>query len=124
VKLVLVSGRDRSMNHRAASEIFWIVMVAVLVLVVLAIMLWFFTSKSAILQQGLTACDSKGGVCIEEATKASLPCPTSTYSTPAFECGTGKLCCLGLPKDCTGKPEACGKPEDCRAYPDGKSYCI
>ena len=112
------------MNHKAASEIFWIIMVAVLVLVVLVILLWFFTSKSGALQQGLTACDSKGGVCISEENKANLPCPGSTYATPAFECGTGQTCCLGLPKKCTGKPEACGKPEDCKQYLNGESYCI
>ena len=66
-----------------------ILVIAVLLLVVLSIMIIFFTGKFRLFSKGLVSCEGKGGVCKEKpcseygmATIKNSDCPQINKSTP------------------------------------------
>ena len=109
-------------SKKASADMWWIIIGAVIALVVMIILMVMFTGKTRPLEEGLSACESKGGVC------SSLDCPKGTLSSSSFDCNEGS-CCIGVPKTCL-KLEDCGKAEewDCRGLttstPGNKMYCF
>ena len=103
---------------RGSSEMWWIIIGAVIALVVLIILIMMFTGKVGPLNEGLSECEGKGGVC-----SSNSICPKGTLSSDAFDCKDSGSCCLGAPKECTTNQEVCGTAGNCQDYPNGKSYC-
>ena len=86
-------------SKKGSSEMWWIIIGAVIALVVLIILIVMFTGKTNKLEGGLSGCESKGGICVVDTNDG---CPGMTLQTSAFECPTDyPLCCLGSPKDTT-----------------------
>ncbi len=79
-------------DTRAAADMWWIIIGAVLALVILVVLLVIFTDKVNDSQNSFADCESKGGICIE----GNL-CPRNTVESSAFSCKSSARCCLGLP---------------------------
>ncbi len=113
--------------RKGSTEMWWIIIGAVIALVVLIILLVLFTGKTGGLEKGLTECEGKGGVCTNSGTKE---CPGNTLTSTSFVCSDpGAICCLGVPKECRkDDPAACNSVQsDCKG-PYGPStnqhyYC-
>ena len=109
------------LNRKADASMWWIIIGAVIALVVLIILLVIFTNKTGGLESGLSACDSKGGICSNQG------CPQGTLDvTSTFGCSSGDLkCCLGAPKSCKGldDEETCGTNAACKLF-GNKYYCL
>lgn len=109
--------------RKGSTEMWWIIIGAVIALVVLIILMVLFTGKTRGLEGGLTECEGKGGICTKEV---SQECPGKTLLSTSFNCkDSAQKCCIGIPTECTG-PAACGGetgscPES--AYDNGKRYC-
>jgi len=107
------------LNHKADASMWWIIIGAVIALVVLIILLVIFTSKTTDLGGGLSACDSKGGIC------SSIDCPRGTLDvTSTFSCIGVLKCCLGAPKNCVSDIDCGGKSGSCKEFENKKSYCL
>lgn len=108
--------------RKGATEMWWIIIGAVIALVVLIILLVLFTGKTGGLEKGLTECVGKGGVCVSVANPGSplvdQGCPGNTLETKAFTCSENQVCCIGVPKTCTADTE-CGNGKKCRS----DKYC-
>ena len=106
--------------RKASADMWWIIIGAVIALVVLVVLLSIFSGKTGNLEQGLSSCESKGGVCVSEEN----PCPGSTIATPTFECNGQQNCCIGVPKSCQDDSE-CSKGSKCRNFGNNgdKFYC-
>ncbi|MBI2666420.1 hypothetical protein HYX13_02295 [Candidatus Woesearchaeota archaeon] len=113
-----------SMNKRAGSEMWWIIIGAVIALIVLIVLLVLFTGKTRGLEGGLTDCEGKGGVCVSNG-----DCPSGTLETSTFTCGKdpdgeseGQLCCVGIAKKCTSANLAadCGNANEWECI---EEYC-
>jgi hypothetical protein len=102
---------------RASANIWWIIIGAVIALVVMVILMVMFTSRTQPLEQGLTGCESKGGVCVNEGED----CPQNTFSSSAFTCNPGG-CCIGSPVECGFGQPACSGNRDCVSF-GSKEYC-
>ena len=70
-----------------------ILVIAVLLLVVLSIMIIFFTGKFRLFSKGLVSCEARGGVCKEKpcseygmATIKNSDCPKITNETRPYCC--------------------------------------
>jgi hypothetical protein len=86
----------KMLSKKASANMWWIIIGAVIALVVMIILMVMFTGKGTKLESGLSDCEGKGGICIDNTFK----CPAgSLESSTAFECKVGK-CCIGLPKTC------------------------
>jgi hypothetical protein len=111
------------MNKKASANMWWIIIGAVIALVVMIILMVMFTGKTQPLEQGLSACENKGGVC-----SSNSDCPSNTLSSGAFGCEkAGESCCIGAPKVCTKGSDGseCGKENEYDCKPFGtKSYCV
>jgi hypothetical protein len=83
-------------NKKADASMWWIIIGAVIALVVLIILMVIFTGKTTKLEGGLSDCQGKGGVCVQQ----SSDCPLSSLKSSAFSCNTGAMCCIGSPKKC------------------------
>ena len=113
-------------NKKASADMWWIIIGAVIALVVMIILMVMFTSKTQPLEQGLSSCESKGGVCVADSStgnSASTVCPVNTLKTSTFDCPQQKVCCLGAPKKCTPtSDDNCNKEkEECDSV---LGYCI
>ena len=78
------------MNNKGQSNMFWIIIGAVLALVVMIILLLLFTGKTNTLEDGVSGCAGKGGHCRSS-------CPADELSAP-FDCPVGDedVCCIGF----------------------------
>ncbi len=96
-------------NKKAGSEMWWIIIGAVIALIVLIILLVMFTGKTGGLEKGLSDCSGKGGVCVSVSREK---CPVNSVESSTFSCepGTEKKCCVGLPKK--AKNGKCDTGED------------
>ena len=52
------------MAKKASANMWWIIIGAVIALVVMIILMVMFTGKTQPLEQGLSDCEGKGGVCV------------------------------------------------------------
>ncbi|SRR3989344_490550 len=104
---------------KASASMWWIIIGAVIALIVMLVLLSIFSEKTGSLEAGLSACESKGGVCVLEGDS----CPGSTLQTPTFDCGASKTCCIGVLKSCKDNAAVCGRGSECLPYGDGKFYC-
>jgi hypothetical protein len=95
------------MNKKASANMWWIIIGAVIALVVMIILMVMFTGKVKPLEQGLSACEGKGGVCVTGS------CPINTFKSSAFDCTTSKDCCIGAPKKCKDDSECKTPKEKC-----------
>ncbi len=103
------------MPKKASANMWWIIIGAVIALVVMIILMVMFTDQTNTLEGGLSACDSKGGICVSSikiGPTAVNNCPANTFRTDAFDCGTDQDCCIGAPKKCDNL-NPCGKGEEC-----------
>jgi hypothetical protein len=105
------------LNKKAQSNMFWIIIAAVIALVVMIVLMIMFTGKTSKLEGGLSGCESKSGVCISSESN----CPKNTLKTTAFECTDNNVCCVGAAKSCNNVDD-CGSGESCVTYGTG-SYC-
>lgn len=108
---------ELKMNKKADASMWWIIIGAVIALVVLVVLMVIFTGKTNVLEKGLSECEGKGGVCVDE----SGSCPLRTFVSGAFDCkNTGDKCCLGTPKECDKPGKTCdlSKEEYCQ-----NGYC-
>ncbi len=111
--------------RKGSTEMWWIIIGAVIALIVLIILMVLFVGKTQPLAAGLSECEGKSGVCakpLESGAKGST-CPSSTLQTSTFSCPENNVCCIGVPKECTGEGDTttCGK-ESCIAF-GTKFYC-
>lgn len=108
-------------SRRADATMWWIIIGAVMALIVLIILLVLFTTKSNNLSEGLSDCESKGGICA-----TSGQCPHSTLENSAFSCSVEQVCCLGVPIKCEdSSDQTCtqkNKGSTCTQY-GTKRYC-
>ncbi len=111
----------RKMEKKGATFTWSVIIGAVIALVVLIVLLVIFTEKTATAERGLSQCEGKGGICVIE----EEPCPVRTLETAAFDCPTGRACCLGTPKECNELDKPCARGEECsvEVY-KGKRYCF
>lgn len=106
------------MNKRASANMWWIIIGAVIALVVMIILMVMFTGKTQPLEQGLSACQGKGGVCVTSGTD----CPINTFKSSAFDCSQNQDCCIGAPKKCQSANDCnIAKGETCD---NGLGYCV
>lgn len=119
--LMAVNGdRGQNMNKKASSNMWWIIIGAVIALVVMIVLMVMFTGKTKPLEEGLSDCGSKGGICVP----GGAECPERTLSSSTFSCTEGRQCCVGVPLDCSDNPTKCQAPRTCLFYDSvGKSYC-
>jgi len=83
-------------SRKASSEMWWIIIGAVIALVVMIVLMIMFTGKSNILEKGLLDCSGKGGECLTKD-----ECEKSEEGTIApFTCPEEEVCCF-LKKDKT-----------------------
>ena len=101
------------MVKKASADMWWIIIGAVIALVVMIILMVMFTGKTQPLEQGLSACESKGGVCVD----SNGDCPKNTLSSPVFNCAVGQQCCIGSPIPADG-----GNCEE-TVFGNGKYWC-
>ncbi len=80
------------MDKKAGSEMWWIIIGAVIALVVLVVLMVMFGEKSSKLGGGLLECQSKSGKCVD---KDSCESVYKGSVSGAFECEEGKECCFG-----------------------------
>jgi hypothetical protein len=100
---------------RASANIWWVIIGAAIALVVLVVLIVTFTKGTNPVVQGLSDCESKGGICTLQT------CPQGTIKTSVFSCSEQATCCLGIPKGCESNDD-CGSRE-CQSYGDGEWYC-
>src|SRR3989344_3482093 len=90
------------------SNMWWIIIGAVIALIVLVVLLVIFTGKTNILETELLSCQSKGGRCVDPGVSSENACEEAcnnkfgesrTYSS-TFTCPkvgeTRGCCCLGV----------------------------
>ncbi len=109
--------------RKGSTEMWWIIIGAVIALIVLIILLVLFTGKTQGLEGGLTECEGKSGVCATSPTDNTSPCPSNTIQTSAFTCTGNQVCCVGITKSCkdaSDSTQACGDKE-CKDYPRSDS---
>lgn len=80
-------------SKKAQSNMWWIIIAAVIALIVMIILMVMFVDKSRGVEQGISGCESKGGICVSGGI-----CPSSTLKTTTFDCAEGFDCCIGSPK--------------------------
>ena len=70
------------------------IVIAVIVLIVLAVVIFIFSTRIGLFGGEISSCEQKGGEC-----KARIDCnlQTSTILT-GFECKDSKVCCLSVLK--------------------------
>jgi hypothetical protein len=86
------------MNNKAQSNMFWIIIGAVIALIVMIVLLLLFTGKTSILEGGVSGCEGKSGVCLDpdDADDSTKPCGDGKLEAP-FDCSdSSKICCVGL----------------------------
>ncbi len=108
------------MARKGSTEMWWIIIGAVIALIVLIILLVLFTGKTRGLEAGLTECEGKSGIC---STTTDPTCPSNTLQTSTFSCSGNGVCCIGIPKKCTALDDktTCGKDSiSCKQF--GKDY--
>ncbi len=82
------------MGKRGQSNMFWIIIAAVIALVVMIVLLLLFTGKTNMLEKGVSGCEGKGGECVETDCKDT----PGTLEAP-FDCaneGENYVCCIGF----------------------------
>ena len=85
---------------QGSSEMWWIIIGAVIALVVLIILLVMFTGKTSGLEQGLLSCENKGGSCIPKGVECLKEDGTKGSVSTTFTCGpesrgnVGGDCCF------------------------------
>ena len=115
-----------SLKKKGSANMWWIIIGAVIALVVMIILLVMFTGRGRDVESGLSACETKSGICINEQGN----CPIGTLNTPGIECTGEKLdCCIGIPKKCSavGQDGPCGDGNICAMFSvngKNKHYCI
>lgn len=90
-------------SNRASANMWWIIIGAVIALVVMIILMVMFTGKTKPLEQGLSSCENKGGLCMGVANAQSQDCnkicgeavPKRAYGGTLFGCNENKCCCIG-----------------------------
>ena len=96
------------MEKKASSEMWWIIIGAVIALVVMVILMVMFTGKSGKLETGLSECLGKGGKCVKDGGCSAIGGLKST----AFDCpqSTEPECCFTTKKSAN---EVCQNNNDC-----------
>ncbi|MBT4604497.1 hypothetical protein HOC01_02565 [archaeon] len=89
----MVNLRNFLAGRKAQSNMFWIIIGAVIALVVMVVLILMFTSKSNVLEIGLLDCGSKGGSCEYEDSNDCKTRGGGTWSS-AFECEGTSGCCF------------------------------
>ncbi|MBT4445843.1 hypothetical protein HOA92_04320 [archaeon] len=85
----------RKISRKGQSNMFWIIIGAVIALVVMIVLLLLFTSKTKILEGGVSGCEGKSGECVDP----DIGCGSGTLEAP-FECSNPSYtCCLGFGND-------------------------
>jgi len=80
-------------NKKAEGLTLETIVIAVLVLIVLAILIYIFSSKMGGVQSGLESCNEKGGVCEKTDSAKFNACNGPTMSSKDDACGK---CCIPL----------------------------
>lgn len=99
------------MTRKGSTEMWWIIIGAVIALIVLIILMLLFTKQSNTLVGGISECEGKGGVCAVQSTTTDPTCPSNTLQTSTFTCSSNNVCCIGIPKKCKSADDktTCGK---------------
>ena len=82
------------MGRKGQSNMFWIIIAAVIALVVMIVLLLLFTGKTNMLEKGVSGCAGKGGKCAYDNCD-DIP---GTLEAP-FDCATegeNYVCCIGF----------------------------
>ena len=88
------SNKMKRFGKAGQSNMFWIIIGAVLALVVMIILLLLFTGKTDTLEDGVSGCAGKGGQC-----ESDDSCSSGTLEAP-FTCpNPDDLCCIGFGND-------------------------
>ena len=80
-------------TKKGQSNMFWIIIGAVLALVVLIVLLLIFTNTTGDLQDGVSGCAGKGGDCATDDCKEYPGTLQAPFSCPG---GDDQVCCLGF----------------------------
>jgi len=102
-------------TKKGDASMWWIIIGAVLALVVMIILMVLFTGKTRPLDQGLSDCNSKGGICVAARTL----CPQNSLKSSVFSCDQGGECCVGSPRRWTGVSGCSESVTDL----DGQTWC-
>ena len=100
------------MNRTAEAEMWWIIIGAVVALIVVVVLLMIFAERTGAARQGLSSCESKGGICSAQ----QGDCPQGTLKASVFECPAEGECCIG-------NPERCSLTEPCSLGICANGYC-
>lgn len=93
--------------RKGDANMWWIIIGAVIALVVMIVLLVFFTGRSATLESGILDCAGKGGVCVSDDQSCVREEGSEEPGTisRAFQCSSeqkadGKtVCCFGADKN-------------------------
>ena len=86
-----------SRMKKAQANMFWVIIGAVLAIIVLVVLVYFFGRGTEKVALGLSECESKLGKCVSKDI-----CEKDGGSvTGLFECSQGEVCCFGLKKQTT-----------------------
>ncbi len=78
------------MKKRAQGQIFWIIVVAVIVLIVMGVVLYIFSTKLGGVKGEIESCTYKGGECKEK-------CDLDDTEVKNSDCsGDEPVCCISL----------------------------
>ena len=90
------------MMKKGEADMWWIIAGALLVLVVVVVLLTFFGRGTQKAEQGLSACETTGGQCVDIGDCRKLG--GNPTSPTLFECEPKETreCCFGMKKPLTG----------------------
>ena len=87
-------------SRKGDANMWWIIIGAVIALVVMIVLLVFFTGRSATLESGILDCAGKGGVCIGDSETCTRADGTLGSVSRAFQCSAEEkqegntICCF------------------------------
>lgn len=96
---------------KAAADMWWIIIGAVIALVVLIILIVIFTGKTGRLESGLSDCEGAGGDCVA---LGSCRAEGGTISG-AFQCDQGSECCFSARALKKEFGASCTSDSECRS---------
>ena len=89
-------------HKKGDSNMWWIIIGAVIALVVLVVLLMIFTDRTRNLEEGLLSCESKGGYCVPEGTCRSIyeGSIAKVFDCPNPDSDKKPECCLRCKNGC------------------------
>tara|TARA_Y100000310_G_C20126569_1_gene553891 strand:- start:80 stop:415 length:336 start_codon:yes stop_codon:yes gene_type:complete len=80
-----------------------LLIISALMLIVMFVLIALFSSKVTLFSKEMTACESKGGICISSTNQAEKNCPWN-FAVSKFDCKNDfglsydKVCCIRIEK--------------------------